>query len=126
MGLVRYQSQGRKLASLVGIAVPWAVLMFAQAYTHGIAASDGKGGTAPRMPEPYYFFWGSAAMGIAGVVAMANARLGLVMAWGLMLGAMVYKYQAAKDAAATTAANTNPSASAITQTGRVVAALPGR
>jgi hypothetical protein len=109
----------------VGIAIPWAILMFAQAYNHGIAAPDGKGGTTTRMPEPYFFFWGSAVMGIAGLAAMANQRLGLVMAWGFLLGAMVYKYQAAKTQAATTAANTNPSALAISQTGRVVAALPG-
>lgn len=100
----------------MGIAVPWALLMFVQAYRHGIAASDGKGGTAPRMPEPFYFFWGSAAMGIAGLVAMANARLGLVMAWGFMLGAMVYSYQTTKDTNAAKTANTNPTALAVTST----------
>jgi hypothetical protein len=52
-------------------------------------------------------------MGVAGVVAMANARLGLVMAWGFMLGAFVWDYQNQKKVTATTAANTNPSAAAI-------------
>lgn len=108
----------------MGIALPWAILMFAQAYTHGVAATDGKGGSAPHMPEPYWFFWGSAAMGIAGLVAMANQRLGVVMAWGFMLGAMVYKYQVGKTSAQQTAANANPSGRAITSTGKIVAALP--
>jgi hypothetical protein len=91
----------------VGIALPWAILMGVQAYRHGITT------TPPQLPEPYWFFWGSAAMGIAGVVAMANQRLGVIMAWGFMLGAMVYTYQTDKTKAAQTAANTNPTASAI-------------
>jgi hypothetical protein len=91
--------------------------MFAQAYTHGIALKDKNGKSTPQMPEPYWFFWGSAAMGVAGLVAMANARLGLVMAWGFMLGAMVYKYQDSKTKAAQTTAQT-------TATAKLVAGLP--
>ena len=98
----------------MGIAFPWVILMATQAYRHGIGLKDAKGNTTPAMPEPYWFFWGSAAMGIAGVVAMANARLGLVMAWGFMLGAMVINYQTSKTTAATTAANANPSAAGLT------------
>jgi hypothetical protein len=92
---------------IVGIALPWAILMVVQAYRHGIAT------TPPQMPEPYWFFWGSAAMGVAGVVAMANDRLGLVLAWGFMLGAIVYQYQTGQTTAQKKAANTNPSAAGI-------------
>jgi hypothetical protein len=94
----------------VGIAIPWVILMATQAYRHGIAT------TPPQMPEPYWFFWGSAAMGLAGVVAMANHRLGVVLAWGFMLGALVYNYETNKTQAAQTTANTNPSALAVKTT----------
>jgi hypothetical protein len=85
--------------------------MFTQAYKHGIAPAPV--GSPPRMPEPYYFFWGSAAMGIAGLVAMANQRLGVVMAWGFLLGAMVYNYESNKQQTQQKTANANPSAGAI-------------
>jgi hypothetical protein len=87
--------------------------MAMQAYRYGIGVKDSKGNSTPQMPEPYHFLWGSTLMGICGVVAMANARLGLVMAWGFMLGAFVWDYQNQKTLTATTAANTNPSALAI-------------
>jgi hypothetical protein len=92
----------------MGIALPWAVLMAVQAYKHGIAAQP------PQMPEPYWFFYGSAAMGVAGLVAMANQRLGVVMAWAFLIGAMVYSYQTDKTTAKTKAANANPTASGLT------------
>lgn len=85
--------------------------MAGQAYKHGIATSP------PQMPEPYWFFWGSAAMGLCGVVAMANARLGVVLAWGIMLGALVYNYEQGKTNAAQTVANANPTGQALTTTG---------
>jgi hypothetical protein len=88
--------------------------MAMQAYRYGIGVKDSKGNVTPQMPEPYHFFWGSAAMGIAGLVAMANARLGLVLAWGWMLGAFVYDYQNQKTLTATTTANANPSAAGLT------------
>jgi hypothetical protein len=97
----------------VGIAFPWFILMATTAYRHGIGLKDAKGNATPAMPEPYYFFWGSAAMGVAGVVAMANHRLGIVMAWAFMLSAMVYNYQTTKATAAIKAANTNPSAMGV-------------
>jgi hypothetical protein len=87
--------------------------MATTAYRHGIGLEDSKGNSTPAMPEPYWFFWGSAAMGVAGVVAMANHRLGIVMAWGFMLSAMVINYQTSKTAAVTKAANTNPSAMGV-------------
>ena len=66
------------------------------------------------MPEPSHFLWGTAAMGICGVVAMADKRVGVVLAWGLLIGAMVVDYNTRhkiKDAAT---ANANPSAQQIT------------
>jgi hypothetical protein len=88
--------------------------MAMQAYRYGFGVKDSKGNAAPVMPEPYHFLWGSTAMGIAGLVAMANARLGLVMAWGFMLGAFVWDYQNQKTLTASTAANANPSAAGLT------------
>ncbi len=88
--------------------------MAMQAYRYGFAVKDPKGNATPQLPEPYHFWWGSAAIGVAGVVAMANARLGLVMAWGFMLGAFVWDYQNQKTLTASTAANANPSAAGLT------------
>lgn len=90
----------------MGIAFPWAILMGVQIYKHGIQAK--------QMPEPFYFIYGTAAMGIAGIVAMANERLGLVLAWGLLLGAAIYQYDSSKNAAQTATANANPSSLAVT------------
>lgn len=87
--------------------------MATQAWRHGIGVVDSKGNPAPKMPEPYYFFWGSVLIGFTGIVAMANQRLGVVMAWGFMLGALVYNYESSKQQAAKTQANSNPTALAI-------------
>jgi hypothetical protein len=62
-----------------------------QIYTHGIKPVDGS---APHMPEPYVFVLGSVAMGAVGVLAMANARVGTLFAWALLIGAFVADYTA--------------------------------
>ena len=92
----------------MGIAIPWALLMGVQTWRFGIKA------TPPQMPEPFHFIWGSAAMGICGVVAMADRRVGVVLAWGLLIGAMVVNYDKAHKLTESNAANANPSASQIT------------
>lgn len=86
----------------------------AQAYSNGINVTDKTGKPTPKMPEPYYFLWGSAAMGFAGLAAMANERLGVLMAWGFLLGALIYQYQNAQKAAAAAQAQANPSTLALT------------
>jgi hypothetical protein len=97
----------------MGIAIPWAILMGIQAYKHGFAVKDQKGNPTPKMPEPYWFFWGSASMGIAGAVAIFHARLGVVLAWGLLFGAMMYNYQASKTVPQLKQAQANPSGQAL-------------
>lgn len=82
--------------------------MGVQAWRFGVKA------TPPQLPDPFHFFWGSAAMGICGAVAMANRRAGVVLAWGLLIGAMVANYNTAQTAKKTAAANANPSAQQIT------------
>lgn len=96
--------------------------MIAQIWTHGIHNqkitydTNGKSqgmSTVPQMPEPYWFFWGSLAMGACGVIAMWNQRLGVVTAWALLLGAMVGKYTVGNNAKQQAIANSNPSALAV-------------
>jgi hypothetical protein len=69
-----------------------------------------------QMPEPSHFLWGTAAMGICGVVAMADKRVGVVMAWGLLIGAWVIGYNTQNKVTATATANANPSAQQVTTT----------
>lgn len=82
--------------------------MGVEAWRFGIKASP------PQLPDPYHFIWGSAAMGICGMVAMANRRAGVVLAWGLLIGAMVANYNSDQTAKKTATANANPSAQQIT------------
>lgn len=67
-----------------------------------------------QLPEPFYFVWGTAGMGIAGLAGMADSRLGVVLAWGLLIGAAVIDYNKRKSTKKTATANANPSASQIT------------
>jgi hypothetical protein len=80
--------------------------MALQAYEHGIK----KG----QMPEPYWFFWGTAAFGVAGIVAMGNDRLGTVLAWGFLIGAFVYQVNQGQKQEKNATQNGNPSAQQIT------------
>lgn len=88
------------------------MLMGVQAYRYGIKP-DASGNR--QMPEPFRFFWGSAAMGVCGIVGMADKRVGIVLAWGLLIGAGVIDYNSRKKTKKKIAANANPSASQITQ-----------
>jgi hypothetical protein len=89
----------------MGIVAPWAVVMALQAYKHGIQPK--------QMPEPFWFFWATAAFGVAGLVAMGNERLGTVLAWGLLVGSFVYSYQSQKTKTEQAVKNSNPSAQQI-------------
>lgn len=85
--------------------------MGVQAYRYGIKPdADGN----RQMPEPFRFFWGTAAMGVCGIVATADKRVGIVLAWGLLIGAGVIDYNARKKATKKVISNANPSASQIT------------
>jgi len=77
-----------------------------QAYKHGVQPK--------QMPEPYWFFWASAAFAVSGIVAMGNERLGIVLAWGLLIGSLVYSYQSEKDKEVQATKNGNPSAQQVT------------
>jgi hypothetical protein len=84
--------------------------MGVQAYRHGVKAN--------QLPEPFYFFWGSAAFGICGVVAMANKNVGVILAWGLLLGAGIIDYSQRTNAQKTASKNANPSATQVSSAGR--------
>lgn len=104
----------------MGLVLPWALLMGVQAYRYGIKPdADGN----RKMPEPFHFFWGSAAMGICAVVAMADNRVGVVLAWGLLIGAAVVDYNKQGAAKKTAQSNANPSSQQITT--RQVGIIPG-
>lgn len=87
--------------------------MAVQAYRHGIHVKQTDGTYAPEWPDPYYFLFGSAAMALSGVLAMWNSRLGVISAWGFLIGVMVYQYQAGQTQAKQATANANPSAQAV-------------
>ena len=101
----------------MGIALPWALLMGVQAYRHGIKQN--------KMPEPFYFIWGTAGiLGICGIVAMADKRVGIVLAWGLLIGAGVVDYNTRHKIKETATKNANPTAQQIVtrQVGTVASA----
>lgn len=93
----------------MSIAMPWMILMVTEAYRYGIHPADGK----PRWPEPSRFVLGSVAMGFAAVVAQFDGRVGGLLAWGLLLGAIV---QQAGPNRKTTASNSAPKQSIVTAT----------
>lgn len=82
-----------------------------QSYRYGIKP-DANGNR--QMPEPFRFFWGSAAIGVCGIVAMADKRVGIVLAWGLLIGAGVIDYNTRKKKTKKVISNANPSASQVT------------
>lgn len=65
----------------MGVTTAWLVLLSFQAWQHGKKQN--------KMPEPFYFLGASAVMGVAGIIGMANPRLGTLFAWALVLGAFV-------------------------------------
>jgi|SRR6267142_4178918 len=79
--------------------------MGVQAYRHGVKVNE--------MPEPFYFFWGSAAFGICGVIAMANRNVGVILAWGLLIGAGIVDYNQRTNAQKSARVNSNPSANQL-------------
>ena len=95
--------------------------MMIEAYYNGFGAKDAQGNAAPRMPEPYHFIFATISMSAAGLVALGNERLGVVLAWGMLLGAMVYNYEQGRSLKALALQNGNPSA---TQLGTVPAPIP--
>jgi hypothetical protein len=81
----------------MGVTLPWAILMTYQIYTKGVQHS--------KMPEPYYFIWGSAAMGVCAMLNMFDSRFGTVLAWGILIGAAVVN-QSKKNQPTATASST--------------------
>jgi hypothetical protein len=75
------------------VALPWVVLMAYQGYTRS-AVKDSSGNVIGRkLPEPYYFLWGSAIMAVCAIIAQANENLGAVVAWASLLGAITASYR---------------------------------
>lgn len=72
-----------------------------QAYKFGVKPG--------QMPEPYHFLWATVGFAVSGILAMGNERLGVVLAWGLMIGAFVYSYQTDKQQEENATKNGNPS-----------------
>jgi hypothetical protein len=77
-----------------------------QAYKHGIQPK--------QMPEPYWFLLATAAFAVSGIVAMGNERLGIVLAWGLLVGSLVYSYQSEQDKQKTATQKGNPTSQQLT------------
>lgn len=65
----------------MGIGTAWLVLVTFQAWQHGKKQN--------KMPEPFYFLGASAVMGVAGIIGMADSRVGTLFAWAMVLGAFV-------------------------------------
>lgn len=75
-----------------GIVVPWVFLMGWTAYHQAIVKDSSGNFVSASLPEPYHFMYGTLAMGMCGVVAQANSRVGTMMAVGLALGAVIFYY----------------------------------
>ena len=88
--------------------------MIVQAYVHGFGVKDSDDNPAPRMPEPYYFVFATIAFAVTGLISLGNERLGVVLAWGTLLGTLVYNYDTGKKITADAAKNANISAAQIT------------
>ncbi len=67
-----------------GIVVPWVILIAFDAWAYGYERK--------QLPEPFRFFWGTVAMGLAGIVAQADDRVGTLFAWALLAGAFAAYY----------------------------------
>jgi hypothetical protein len=65
----------------MGIVLPWATLMGFQTYQFGIKPG--------KLPEPYHYLAGSAAMVLAAIIAEANGTVGVLFAWAIVLGALM-------------------------------------
>lgn len=65
----------------MGVVIPWFILMSYQTYRYGIKPQ--------QLPEPYHYIWGSAAMVVAGIAYQASPRVGTLLAWGLLIGALI-------------------------------------
>lgn len=66
---------------VVGVTIPWFVLVTFLSYQHGVKQK--------KLPEPRYFIGATAAMSIAGLVGIANGTAGMLFAWALVAGAFV-------------------------------------
>jgi hypothetical protein len=65
----------------MGYVLPWSILMAYQVYTKGIQ----KG----KLPEPFYFTLPTAAIGICAVIGMKDSRLGIALAWAVLIAVAV-------------------------------------
>jgi len=70
----------------MSVVAPWLILMGFLAWKYGVQAG--------QLPAPYRFLGGTGLMAFAAVVAEANGTIGALLAWGFLLGAMVYTYRA--------------------------------
>lgn len=66
----------------MNVVAPWLLLMGFLAWKYGIQAG--------QLPAPYRFLGGTGLMAFAAIVAEANSTIGTLLAWGFLLGALVY------------------------------------
>lgn len=92
-----------------GIVIPWMILLAYEGYNQGYKKQ--------QLPAPYHFLYATFAMGLAGIVSQANERVGVLLAWGFLLGALVSQYQKQATAPTQPSNPANPPHRAGTQVG---------